>query len=79
MNSIFAANAPEFQLREADVGVKGGVGFDVAASRARYGHFGLRVLTDLAEGAGAVLQVASAPGAGTRWRLLLPPHPGGMP
>lgn len=56
-----------------------GVGFDVAASRARHGHFGLRVLTDLAEGAGAVLQVASAPGAGTRWRLLLPPHPGGMP
>jgi hypothetical protein len=30
VNSIFAANAPEFQLREADVGVKGGVGFDVA-------------------------------------------------
>lgn len=56
-----------------------GAGFDVAASRARHGHFGLRVLTDLAEGAGAVLQVASAPGAGTRWRLLLPPHPGGMP
>lgn len=30
VNAIFAANAPEFQLREADVGVKGGVGFDVA-------------------------------------------------
>ncbi len=56
-----------------------GVGFDVAASRRRHGHFGLRVLTDLAEAAGAVLQVASAPGAGTRWRMLVPHSPGGMP
>ncbi|MFZ1287856.1 MAG: histidine kinase, partial [Candidatus Phosphoribacter sp.] len=52
-----------------------GIGFHVAESRARHGHFGLRVLTDLAEGAGAVLQVASAPGQGTRWRLVMPPAP----
>jgi signal transduction histidine kinase len=38
------------------------------------GHFGLRVLADLASDAGAVLQVASAPGAGTHWRLTIPPR-----
>ncbi len=72
--------APAGQGRHTELLIAdNGVGFDVAASRARHGHFGLRVLTDLAEGAGAVLQVASAPGAGTRWRLLLPDQPGGMP
>ena len=34
-------------------------------------HFGLRVLSDLAEQGGALLQVASAPGQGTHWRLVL--------
>jgi signal transduction histidine kinase len=37
-----------------------------------HGHFGLRILTDLAAGAGAALDVASAPGEGTRWRLSIP-------
>lgn len=37
------------------------------------GHFGLRILRDLAEGGGASLAVASAPGCGTRWRLTVPP------
>lgn len=55
-----------------------GVGFAVDG-RARAGHFGLRVMTELAEAAGAVLQVASAPGRGTTWRLVLAPTPGGMP
>ena len=45
--------------------------FDPAAAVAdpAHGHFGLRVLTDLAHEAGAELHVASAPGAGTRWLL----------
>ena len=37
------------------------------------GHFGLRVLADLASDAGAVLQVAAQPGAGTHWRLVIAP------
>ena len=50
-----------------------GVGFDAAAAMARPpgGHFGLRVLADLAKGGGAELAVASAPGAGCRWRLTM--------
>jgi two-component system NarL family sensor kinase len=35
------------------------------------GHFGLRVLADLASDAGAVLQVASQQGSGTHWRLVI--------
>jgi two-component system, NarL family, sensor kinase len=51
-----------------------GVGFDAATVLAtpQAGHLGLRSLVDLAEQQGAELQVASAPGAGTRWRLVLP-------
>ncbi|WP_406829437.1 ATP-binding protein [Pedococcus sp. KACC 23699] len=49
-----------------------GPGFDtVLLSQPADGHFGLRVLADLASDAGATLQVASAPGAGTHWRLSL--------
>jgi signal transduction histidine kinase len=35
------------------------------------GHFGLRVLADLASDAGALLQVASQHGSGTHWRLVM--------
>ena len=51
-----------------------GVGFDLAAARRRMreGHFGLRLLPDLATQAGATLRLATAPGAGTRWRLEVP-------
>lgn len=51
-----------------------GVGFDLEAARkvSAEGHFGLRLLTDLAQQAGATLQVATSPGAGTRWRLEVP-------
>jgi two-component system, NarL family, sensor kinase len=35
-------------------------------------HFGVRVMADLASSAGALLQVASAPGRGTHWRLVVP-------
>lgn len=50
-----------------------GVGFDAAAAleRPAEGHFGLRVLSDLADGSGAQLAVSSAPGAGCTWRLSL--------
>ena len=51
-----------------------GVGFDVAGMLAAPadGHFGLRLLGDLASTAGAQLQVTSAPGDGCRWRLTVP-------
>jgi two-component system NarL family sensor kinase len=51
-----------------------GVGFDIAVAErsTREGHFGLRLLPDLATQAGATLRLATAPGAGTRWRLEVP-------
>ena len=51
-----------------------GVGFDLGAvlTAPQEGHFGVRVLTDLAEAAGALLQVWTSPGQGTRWRLTVP-------
>jgi two-component system, NarL family, sensor kinase len=36
------------------------------------GHFGLSLMSDAATDAGALLQVASAPGHGTHWRLVVP-------
>jgi signal transduction histidine kinase len=50
-----------------------GIGFDPAsASAADTGHFGLRVLGDVAEAAGATLDLVTAPGAGTTVRLRVP-------
>jgi signal transduction histidine kinase len=51
-----------------------GVGFDAAQVLAQpaEGHFGLRVLGDVAGDAGALLEVSTAPGRGTRWRLEVP-------
>ena len=51
-----------------------GLGFDAEAMLRRppEGHLGLRVMTDLARTSGALLEVASAPGAGTSWRLVVP-------
>ncbi|MDP9239401.1 MAG: histidine kinase [Actinomycetota bacterium] len=51
-----------------------GIGFDLDAARhgTREGHFGLRLLPDLASQSGATLRVATAPGAGTKWRLEVP-------
>ncbi|GAB3599130.1 sensor histidine kinase [Angustibacter peucedani] len=51
-----------------------GRGFDVAARLAEpeEGHFGLSLVADVASTAGADLAVASAPGSGTRWRLVVP-------
>jgi signal transduction histidine kinase len=51
-----------------------GRGFDAAAMLARppEGHLGLRVLADVAGAVAAELAVAAAPGAGCRWRMVLP-------
>lgn len=48
-----------------------GVDIDEALAR-RDGHVGMQVLRDLTDEAGALLQIASAPGAGTRVRLEVP-------
>jgi signal transduction histidine kinase len=54
--------------------VDDGNGFDVAdrVARPEPGHFGLQLLADVAQTGGALLQVASAPGRGTHWRLQVP-------
>jgi two-component system NarL family sensor kinase len=51
-----------------------GKGFEPAAvlGDPAEGHFGLRILTDIAVNAGAELLLATAPGAGCRWRLEVP-------
>ncbi|MFN0090813.1 MAG: sensor histidine kinase [Acidimicrobiales bacterium] len=51
-----------------------GIGFDpgTAADAAGNGHFGLRLLGDLAREAGGTLEVSSAPGHGTLVRLEAP-------
>ena len=52
-----------------------GIGFDpeVVLDEPEEGHFGVRVMRDLAADFGALLAVDSRPGAGTRWRLEVPP------
>ena len=54
--------------------VDDGVGFDpeAALTQPRAGHFGVRVLADVASGAGAELSLSTAPGAGCHWRLRVP-------
>lgn len=51
-----------------------GPGFDAGSALAdpKAGHFGVRVLGDLASAAGAQLDLAVAPGHGTHWRLTMP-------
>jgi signal transduction histidine kinase len=51
-----------------------GAGFDhaLALDNPADGHFGLRILTDLAANAGADLLLATALGAGCQWRLEVP-------
>jgi two-component system NarL family sensor kinase len=55
--------------------VDDGVGFDPAAVVAApaSGHLGLQVMIDVANEAGATLEVSSAPGMGTSWRLRVHP------
>jgi signal transduction histidine kinase len=49
-----------------------GAGFDADRATRETGHFGLSVLVDLAREAGATLDLATAPGAGTSVRLRVP-------
>jgi signal transduction histidine kinase len=51
-----------------------GTGFDPSEvlDRPAVGHFGVRLLADVASRSGAQLSVSSAPGAGCRWRLDVP-------
>jgi signal transduction histidine kinase len=51
-----------------------GAGFDPAPvlTNPEDGHFGLKILTDVAASGGADLLLATAPGAGCRWRLEVP-------
>ena len=51
-----------------------GIGFDARRVLAQppEGHFGLRVLSDVADEAHAELRLASAPGSGTAWQLRIP-------
>jgi two-component system, NarL family, sensor kinase len=72
-SSVRIAWRPEGQEMVLDV-VDDGRGFDPAEvlARPREGHFGLRVLADVASAAGADLSVATAPGAGCHWRLRVP-------
>jgi len=49
-----------------------GVGLEPAGLAQVEGHFGVRVLADLATDVGAVLRVRSASGLGTQWQLALP-------
>ena len=53
--------------------VDDGAGFDVAEvlGAAQGGHLGLHLLADAASVPGALLQVSTAPGRGTHWRLVL--------
>jgi signal transduction histidine kinase len=53
--------------------VDDGAGFDVqeVLGTPREGHLGLQLLADAASVPGALLQVSSAPGRGTHWRLVL--------
>jgi two-component system NarL family sensor kinase len=74
-----AASSVDVRLRTEGTAVvlevaDDGTGFDLDAARdaAREGHLGLRLLPDLATQSRAVLRVATAPGAGTRWRLEVP-------
>lgn len=49
-----------------------GIGFDPSASDRDYVHFGVIGMRERAEGVGAILQLTSEPGAGTRLILDLP-------
>ncbi|KRD45298.1 hypothetical protein ASE38_15140 [Cellulomonas sp. Root930] len=85
-NAVDHAHAQEVVVRLARDGDRvvlevddDGVGFDVPQVLAAppEGHFGVRLLSDLATSAGAELAVRSAPGQGCRWRLTVDGGTGG--
>ncbi len=72
-SSVVVRLAHEDGYAVLDIG-DDGIGFDAGQAIAHppEGHFGLRVLGDVASEAGAELWLASAPGEGTQWRLRVP-------
>lgn len=77
-NTVKHAGATTAQVRISRAGTDivlviqdDGRGFDAAAALAHPegGHFGIRVLADAVADAGGRLELCTAPGAGTRWRL----------
>ena len=72
-SSVVVRLAHEDGYTVLDIG-DDGIGFDAGQALAHppEGHFGLRVLGDVASEAGAELWLASAPGEGTQWRLRVP-------
>jgi signal transduction histidine kinase len=56
-----------------------GCGFDVAKRSAAEGHFGIRGMQERARRIGGRVEIDSAPAAGTRVTLTLPPHLLGSP
>jgi len=80
-NVVAHARASSVEItarRDGDGGVvvtlaDDGAGFDPALlTGPEPDHFGLRVLADVASAGGAALDLQTAPGRGTRWRLSLP-------
>ncbi len=69
VNLRVAASGPATVVDLAD----DGPGFDPTSitSEPEDGHVGLRVLRDLAAAAGATLRLATAPGRGTAWQLII--------
>jgi two-component system, NarL family, sensor kinase len=70
------ASHVELALRKSDDAVlvtvvDDGVGFDPAQAAAE-GHFGLRLINDVAAAVGTGLQVRTAPDRGTTWRITVP-------
>jgi two-component system, NarL family, sensor kinase len=70
------ASHVELALRKSDDAVlvtvvDDGVGFDPAQAAAE-GHFGLRLINDVAAAVGTGLQVRTAPDRGTAWRITVP-------
>jgi len=72
-SSVVVRLAHEDGYTVLDIG-DDGIGFDAGHALAHppEGHFGLRVLGDVASEAGAELWLASAPREGTQWRLRVP-------
>jgi signal transduction histidine kinase len=79
-NAVRHANAKRIEVRvsreDGDVGLSvsdDGSGFDPAAQAANgEGHFGLRLVADLARDSGGALAVDSAPGRGTTMGVTVP-------
>lgn len=65
---LLVEQQPQFSIEVRD----DGRGFDVAAGAPDDSHVGLRIMRERAERVGAVVDIESQPGAGTRVRVALP-------